>query len=229
MTIIDPASPRASRASRVAPNGRGDGRLSASTSFRPEQPGTSVAPARPLPRAFYARPTVVVARALLGCNFCHRVGDRVLRGRVVEVEAYTDDDASHARRARRTPRNAVMFGSPGHAYVYFTYGMHFCFNIVTETEGTPGAVLVRGLDNVEHANGPARLCRAMRIGRAHNGIDLTAGDLLWVEAGPRRPGERTVSATRIGIRAAQELPWRFYLLGSPGVSKRDPVAERSAR
>ena len=180
----------------------------------------------PLPRAFFTGPTLRVARTLLGCVLCHRVGHGIRRGRIVEVEAYTDDPASHARNARRTPHNAVMFGPPGHAYVYFTYGMHFCFNIVTEPDGKPGAVLLRGLDGLEHANGPARLCRAMHIGRVHNGLDLTTSDLLWVEPGHRRRGERIVHTTRIGIRMAQDLLWRFYLLGSPGVSKRDVAAEK---
>jgi len=166
-----------------------------------------------------------VARALLGCTLHHRLGDRMLCGRIVEVEAYTDDDASHARGARRTPRNAVMFGPPGHSYVYFTYGMHFCFNVVTESEGQPGAVLVRGLEGIERANGPALLCRALGLGRAHNGLDLTLGEPLWVEAGRRRRGEAVVCTTRVGIRAATELPWRFYLAGSAGISRRDRKAE----
>ncbi len=180
---------------------------------------------RPLKRSFYARPTLVVARGLLGCHLCHRVGEEVRRARIVEVEAYTDDAASHARRARRTPRNAVMFGRPGHAYVYFTYGMHFCFNIVTERDGVPGAALIRGVDGVSGANGPARVCRAMGIDQRANGADLTTAETLWVERGRRRKGERIVQTTRIGIRAARELPWRFYLAGSDGVSKRDRTAE----
>src|SRR5262249_41001354 len=97
--------------------------------------------ARPLGRSFFSRPTLELAQALLGTYLCRRDGDRVLRGRIVEVEAYTDDAASHSRGRRRTPRNTVMFGPAGHAYVYFTYGMHFCFNIVAEREGVPGAVL----------------------------------------------------------------------------------------
>jgi DNA-3-methyladenine glycosylase len=179
----------------------------------------------PLPRSFFARPTLTVARALLGCTLHHRLGDQVRCGRVVEVEAYTDDPASHARGARRTPRNAVMFGPPGFSYVYFTYGMHFCFNIVTETDGRPGAVLLRGLDCVERANGPALLCRALGFDLTHSGVDLTTGDGIWVEAGRRRRGEHVVRSTRVGIRAAVDLPWRFYLAGSPGVSKRDRAAE----
>lgn len=182
-------------------------------------------PARPLPRRFFARPTLTVARALLGCWICHRVDGRELRGRVVEVEAYTDDEASHARNRRQTPRNAVMFGPAGHSYVYFTYGMHYCFNIVTEREGAPGAVLVRGLDSIDSANGPARLCKTLGIDRRQNGVDLTVGESLWVESGPRRRRERVIQTSRIGIRVARTLPWRFYLAGSIGVSKRDPAAE----
>jgi DNA-3-methyladenine glycosylase len=183
---------------------------------------------RPLPRRFYARPTLVVARALLGCHLCHRVGTTIRCGRIVEVEAYTDDDASHSRGRRPTPRNAVMFGAAGHAYVYFTYGMHFCFNIVAETVGTPGAVLIRGLDGIAGANGPARLCRVLGIGREQNRLDLTDGDRLWVERGRLRSGERIVQTTRVGIRSAVDLPWRFYIAGSPGVSRRDRAAEGTA-
>ncbi len=178
-----------------------------------------------LDRRFFSRATLVVARALLGQVVCHRVGADVLSGRIVEVEAYTDDAASHARGARRTPRNTVMFGPGGHAYVYFTYGMHYCFNIVTGREGQPGAVLVRGLDEVTSANGPGRLCRALGITLAHNGLDLTKGERLWIAEGGRRRRERIVQTTRVGIRVAQDLPWRFYLLGSDGVSKRDRRAE----
>ena len=182
-----------------------------------------------LPRRFFARPTTTVARALLGCVLCHRVSDTVRRGRVVEVEAYTDDAASHSRGGRRTPRNAIMFGPAGHAYVYFTYGMHYCFNVVAESDGVPGAVLIRGLDGIDGANGPARLCRALGIGPAQNGADLTAGKALWIEPPARRRRERIVQTVRIGIRVATETPWRFYLAGSPGVSRRDRAAEARLR
>jgi len=147
----------------------------------------------------------------------------VRRGRIVEVEAYTHDGAAHARDYRRTPRNAVVFGRPGHAYVYFTYGMHHCVNVVAERDGEPGAVLIRGLDGVAGANGPGRLCRVLAIDRALDGVDLTTGEQLWIESGRHR--EAVVQTTRIGIRQAVDLPWRFYLLGSPGVSRRDRAAE----
>lgn len=180
---------------------------------------------RPLPRRFFARPTLLVARELLGCSLCHRVGGVTLRGRIVEVEAYTDDAASHSRGRRPTPRNAVMFGRAGHAYVYFTYGMHFCFNIVSEADGEPGAVLIRGLEGINGANGPARLCRALAIDRRQNCLDLTTGETLWLERGRLRAGERVVQTTRVGIRVAADLPWRLYVAGSGGVSRRDRRAE----
>jgi DNA-3-methyladenine glycosylase len=184
--------------------------------------------ARPLGRRFYTRSTLDLARALLGAMLCRRDGEHIVRGRIVEVEAYTDDDASHARERRRTPRNAVMFGRPGHAYVYFTYGMHFCLNVVAERNGVPGAVLIRGLDGVPAANGPGRLCRALGLDRRHDGLDLTAGEDLWLERGTPRPDEAIAVTRRVGIRAALDLPWRFYLIGSPGVSRRDRLAEAAA-
>jgi DNA-3-methyladenine glycosylase len=180
---------------------------------------------RRLQRADFARSTETVARRLLGCTLCHRIGDEVVRGRIVEVEAYTDDPASHAANGKRTARNRVMFGPAGMAYVYFTYGMHHCFNVVTEGEGIPGAVLVRGLDGIHHGAGPALVCRAMRLALRDNGRDLVTDAHLWMEAGRRRPGERIIQARRIGIRNGVELLRRFYLLGSPGVSKRDRRAE----
>lgn len=180
---------------------------------------------RPLARRYYTRPTLDLARALLGTWLCRADGDTVRRGRIVEVEAYTFDGASHARECRRTPRNAVMFGPAGVAYVYFTYGMHHCVNVVAERDGEPGAVLIRGLDGLDGANGPGRLCRVLAIDRTLDRLDLTRGERLWIEAGRRRPREVVVQTTRIGIRQAAELPWRFYLAGSPGVSRRDAAAE----
>lgn len=180
---------------------------------------------RRLQRADFARPTAAVARRLLGCTLCHRISDEVLRGRIVEVEAYTDDPASHAAAGKRTPRNRVMFGPAGVAYVYFTYGMHHCFNVVTETEGTPGAVLIRGIDNLALAAGPALVCRAMHFTLRDNGRDLVTDPGLWIEAGRRKRNERVIQTTRIGIGKGTELLSRYYLFGSPGVSKRDRRAE----
>ena len=175
--------------------------------------------------ADFARPTLHVARRLLGCVLCHRVGEELRRGRIVEVEAYTGDLASHAASGKRTPRNRIMFGPAGFAYVYFTYGMHHCFNVVTETDNRPGAVLIRGLDGIAHAAGPALACRALSLTLQDNGRNLITDPDLWIEPGRRQRGERIVQTTRIGIRRDVELPYRFYILGSAGVSKRDRGAE----
>jgi len=181
-----------------------------------------------LQRSDFARPTLRVARRLLGCTICHRAGGTILRGRIVEVEVYTDDAASHSANGKRTPRNRIMFGPAGFAYVYFTYGMHHCFNVVTEQEGRPGAVLVRGLDGIAHAAGPALACQALRLTLRDNGRDLVTDPDLWIEPGRRKRAERIVRTTRVGIRHAADLPLRLYLLGSPGVSKRDRRAELQA-
>ncbi len=178
-----------------------------------------------LDRSDFTGSTPRIARRLLGCVIHHRVGSELLSGRIVEVEAYTDDAASHCANGKRTPRNGIMFGPPGFVYVYFTYGMHHCLNIVTESDGVPGAVLIRGLDQIEHAAGPGLVCRALRLGLQDNGRDLSSDPALWVEAPAQRRRERIIQTTRIGIRQAADLPLRYYLLGSPGVSKRDRRAE----
>jgi len=193
---------------------------------------------RALPRAFYDRPPLLVARAVLGRLLVHDSPEGRVAGRIVEAEAYRGhrDPASHAFRGR-TERNAVMFGAPGHAYVYFTYGMHFCLNFVTESEGVASAVLIRALEPVEGletmrrrrnlapgpdtwtqlARGPGNVARALGLAREHNGLDLTRGP-LWLTDRPRRRGFRVATGPRIGIRVAQERPWRIFLLGHPCVS-----------
>ena len=183
-------------------------------------------PASRLAREDFAGPTLAVARRLLGSTLCHRIGGETRRGRIVEVEAYTDDPASHAADGKRTPRNEVMFGPPGVAYVYFTYGMHHCFNVVTEVVGRPGAVLIRGLDGIPRAAGPALLCVALGLTLRANRRDLAIDSDLWIEAGPRPPRPSIVCTTRVGIRRATGLRHRLYLLGSPGVSRRDRTAEQ---
>lgn len=186
---------------------------------------------RPLSRRFFARGTVVVARALLGHLLVHETPRGRLVGRIVETEAYrgSRDPASHA--FRRTPRSAIMFGRPGIAYVYFTYGMHYCLNVTTEPEGRPGAVLLRAVEIVEagrragtaaswdarQASGPGRLTLAMRVGPQHNGADLTAPP-LYIAPGPR-PSGRIVSGPRIGVAAAAGRRWRFGLAGHPALSR----------
>jgi DNA-3-methyladenine glycosylase len=189
-----------------------------------------------LERDFYRRSSLEVAPELL--NKLVVVGDGRRVGRIVEVEAYrgADDPASHAFRGR-TPRNATMFGPAGHLYVYFTYGMHFCANVVCGEEGEASAVLLRGLTPVagleemwaarpacrrprDLCAGPARLCVALGIDRAFDGADLVTGDREVVVADdavppPAAPGV----GGRVGLRVATDRPWRFYVAGAPGLSR----------
>lgn len=176
---------------------------------------------RPLPRSFYARDTVMVARELLGKCLVH--GQQV--GRIVEVEAYVgpQDRACHAARGR-TPRNAAMFGPPGHAYVYRIYGMYDCLNVVTEREGFPAAVLIRALEPVAgimaRTQGPGLLCRALSIDRACNQRDLLNPDFFIADDGAA-PG-RIVKRPRIGVDYAGAWAGRllrFYLARNPFVSR----------
>jgi len=179
----------------------------------------------PLPPSFYNRPAVEVARGLLGMRLVRMLDGQRVSGMINETEAYQGetDLACHAR-AGRTARTAVMYGPPGHAYVYFTYGMHWCLNAVTGPEGEPAAVLIRGLLPLEGIpqiaarrapqpqrlwmNGPARICRSMDIDGRLNGIDLTTPDSgLWIEAGDPVPEFQIQTSPRIGIRRVPE-PWR---------------------
>lgn len=194
----------------------------------------SYADLAPLPRDFYRGDTIEVAKRLLGKVLVHRTADGVVAGRIVETEAYLrNDPACHAWRGK-TKRNAAMFAECGRAYVYFTYGMHFCFNVVTGPEGVGEAVLIRALEPLEGidimvrnrgmsdtknlTNGPAKLTEAMGIDRRQDGVDLTGNTLFIVDDGYKP--ERIVTATRIGIRAAADKPWRFYLANSEYVSKK---------
>lgn len=187
------------------------------------------APARltPLPRAFYDRDTVAVARALLGQWLVHRVDGAARVGRIVEVEAYLGptDLAAHTSKGR-TARTEAMFGPPGHAYVYLIYGMHHCMNVVTGAEGSGTAVLLRALEPVGElpfaSNGPGRLCKAMGIDRRHYGHDLCSADLL-IAAAPAVDAADIVVRPRIGVDYAGEWalkPLRFYVAGSPFISRR---------
>ncbi len=179
-----------------------------------------------LPRAFFARNTLAIARELIGMQLVHDDGRAVRAGRIVETEAYLGprDLAAHSSRGR-TARTEVMFGPPGHAYVYFIYGFWNCLNVVTGAAGVPHAVLVRALEPLEGITdrtwGPGLLCRALHIDRRLNGVDL-AGDVLWLERAPARAAPaRIARSTRIGVDYAGEWarrPWRFFDHASAYVS-----------
>ncbi|HXQ19160.1 MAG TPA: DNA-3-methyladenine glycosylase [Acidimicrobiales bacterium] len=193
----------------------------------------------PVPAELLAADSVAVAPRLLNCLLAH--GDRVVR--IVEVEAYRgeEDPASHAYRGR-TSRNGSMFGPPGRLYVYFTYGMHWCANVVCGKEGEARAVLLRagapvaGLAAIRAArpaartdadlcSGPAKLCQALGIDRAQDGVDLLDGHApvrLLSDGVP--PPDRPGVGPRVGIRSATEMPWRWWVPGDPNVS-----AHRSRR
>jgi DNA-3-methyladenine glycosylase len=188
-----------------------------------------------LHRSFYARGTLTVARELLGMHLVHANGASTQVGRIVEVEAYKGphDLAAHSSKGR-TQRTEVMFGPPGHAYVYLIYGFWHCLNVVTASDGIPHAVLIRalepiaGIENTTH--GPGLLCRALHIDRALNGADLI-GDRLWLEKPHRYRKPRIVRATRIGVDYAGDWahkPWRFYDQDSPYVSTVSGAARRRA-
>jgi DNA-3-methyladenine glycosylase len=151
---------------------------------------------------FFDRDTTVVARDLLGKVLVRELEGERLWGRLVEVEAYLgpDDLASHSSGGRRSPRNEVMYGPPGHAYVYFTYGMHHCLNFVTQPEGIPQAVLVRALEpgpGVGRCSGPGLVCRALHIDRTINGVALAPPELYLVD--DHAPSRRCFATPRIGI------------------------------
>jgi DNA-3-methyladenine glycosylase len=185
-----------------------------------------VSSSRKPPRTFFLQPTLTVARALIGMHLVHAHGGRLQRARIVETEAYLGpkDLAAHSARGH-TPRTSVMYGPPGHAYVYFIYGFWNCLNVVTSAPGIPHAVLLRALEPVaavsERTSGPGLLCRALGIDRRLNGADLL-GQVLWLERAPRgAPRARITRATRIGVEYAGSWaakPWRFYDAASPYVS-----------
>ena len=185
----------------------------------------------PLPQTFFNRPTLNVAKELLGKIIVRRYGEQRLSGRIVETEAYIgmDDSACHCAKGK-TSRTEIMFGTAGRAYVYLVYGMHFMFNIVTEAEGFPSAVLIRAiepLDGIEQmrqlrgkhhrnlGNGPARLCQALAIDKTFNHWDLTLGDTLWVSDAPPISASKIHAGRRIGIGYAapidQNALWRFWI------------------
>lgn len=213
-----------------------------------ERGGSPSAASLPLVRDFFDRPAHEVAPDLLGRVLVH--GPVALR--ITEVEAYGlpgEDPASHTYRGR-TPRNAVMFGPPGHLYVYFTYGMHFCANISCLPEGTGSAILLRAgevisgvetalarrsgasvrvLREVDLARGPARLAVALGLAREHNGLDVCAPGSLSVTEGIPVMAPSVRSGPRTGVSSGKETPWRFWIDGDPTVSPHRPHVPRRRR
>jgi len=191
---------------------------------------------RVLPRSFYARDTVFVAKELLGKILVRRTSEGDILAKIVEAEAYrgNDDPASHAYRGK-TPRNELMFGKAGFVYVYFIYGNHYCLNVTTERKGIPGAVLIRGvevIDGVELAhknrrpsswvnlsNGPGKLTQALDITRKQNGLDITKTKELFISYPKINEIFDTITARRVGIKLGSEKPWRFYVKNNKHVSK----------
>lgn len=187
-----------------------------------------------------ARPAQIVAPRLLGCIVERTIDGETLRGRIVETEAYDQTDAaSHSYRGK-TKRTEVMFGPAGHAYIYFTYGMHYCCNVVAGPTGYGSGALIRAVEPLagaammqslrhgrtgkELTNGPAKFCQAFDIQRALNGHDLRTGPLRLLLQPPIAQKD-IVQTTRVGISRAKDVAWRFYLRGNPYVSK--PLAAPS--
>jgi len=180
---------------------------------------------------FFARPTLLVARNLLGQRLVRHLDGRRLCGLIVETEAYVGaaDTACHASKGR-TARTETMFGPPGHAYVYLIYGMYHMLNLVTEAPDFPAAVLIRAVEPLagvaagkNTTNGPGKLCRAFGIDRALNGWPVTRGQQLWLEAAPPVPDGAVATGPRVGVHYAapadRAAPWRFWLRDNPFVSK----------
>ena len=200
--------------------------------------------AAPLPVKFFSRPAEVVARELLGATIVSRVNGRVTSGRIVETEAYLgfDDPASHGYRHRRNGRNAALFAAPGTWYVYLSYGMHWCANLVCEEEGRASAVLLRALEPLKGvaemaarrgtsdlrllSSGPGRLCEALGITRVLDGISMASSPVTIV-SGPAIAEPDTEATPRIGITKAADWPLRYVIAGSPWTSRTPISAARS--
>lgn len=194
-----------------------------------------------LQRQFYQQDTITVSRDLLGKILVHESGQGVTSGRIVETEAYRgpEDQAAHSSGGRRTVRNEVMFGQKGHAYVYFIYGLYYCFNVTAgNVPGKPEAVLIRAIEPVTGrdimakrrsilksraanlTNGPSKLCMAMGISKQQNKLDLTVPP-LYIEGAPSVSRKDVVETKRVGVDYAGEWknnPWRFYIKGNRYVS-----------
>ena len=185
----------------------------------------------PLPQSFFARSALDVAPDLIGCVFLHDGAG----GRIVETEAYRQDDPCCHGFNGRTERNAVLFGPPGHLYVYFTYGMHFCANVACEDDGVAAGVLLRALEpeygvgamggrrGVSEprllASGPARLAQALGIGREQNGLPVWLPPLAILLRPSGGPAPRVVTSARIGVRGGDQKPWRFVDADSAFLSR----------
>lgn len=186
-----------------------------------------------LDKSFFNQKVEELANTLLGCELVHETPEGVTAGIIVETESYHEtDEASHSYNGR-TKRTEVMFGPPGHAYIYFTYGMHYCFNIVAEEEGIGAGVLIRALEptqgielmkkrrnqDVIHnlCNGPAKLVQALAISKADYGKPLYEGNLYITE--PKLKDFKIAFGPRVGISKAQEKPWRFWIENNPFVSR----------
>jgi len=197
-----------------------------------------------LSRKFYSRKTVIVAQELLGKTLVHKTAEGIISGKIVETEAYLgqEDAGSHAYRGI-TRRNRIMFGPAGKAYIYFVYGNHYCFNVVTENDGVGGAVLIRALEPRKGiqlikknrgidgplaylTNGPGKLSEALGITGSMNGADLTGNKLFIVsQNSSRKKGKSSgdfsiISTGRIGIKEGRNLPYRYYIEGNKFVSHR---------
>jgi len=195
-----------------------------------------------LPREFYLNDTLSVARNLLGKTFVRKIGNHLLAGKIVETEAYIGaiDESAHSYKGK-TKRNSVMFGEGGHLYVYFTYGMYFCANVVTEKAETGNAVLLRAMEPLEGIetfarnrfgknevterekinllNGPAKICMGFEINKNENGTDLLGDEIFILDAPTVDKGNISVSE-RIGISKSKELPWRFFITDNKYVSRK---------
>jgi DNA-3-methyladenine glycosylase len=177
---------------------------------------------------------VDAAKRLLGCHIVREIDGQTVTVRIVETEAYNQTDAASHSYKGRTPRTDVMFGPAGHLYVYFTYGMHYCCNVVVGQDGEGAAVLIRAVEPVNNTellarnrpghtgvqltNGPAKLCQALNITKAMNGHNLSSPPVQLVMQPPVQPSQ-VVQTVRIGISQAKDVPWRFYLRDNPFVSK----------
>lgn len=198
-----------------------------------------------LDREFYNRDSIIVAKELLGKVLVHEIDGKRVSARIIETEAYmgVEDKAAHSYQGKRTPRVEVMYGEPGFSYVFMIYGMHSCFNVVVNKEGTPHAVLIRAVEPLEGkdwmaqkrfgkpyeeltksqriglTNGPGKLCSACSIDRSLNGVDL-CGNEVYIEEGKKEEID-IVEAKRVGIDYAEEAKdffWRFYMKGNEYVS-----------